>query len=100
MGALITGTAPDLLREHTTGKIDAKALKGPRDQLAQIRAFYLPLRSPELNDIERIRRSVQVRGLSPTRPHHHRSRRGAVDKALTRQQTRIRRSTENFTKAA
>jgi hypothetical protein len=114
LGALITGTAPNLVWEHTPGKIDAavllefvcsklaglpggaaalslaadgtgtalpvwqrsrpctvvldnasahvaKAFKGRRNQLAKIGGdlFYLPPRSPELNDIERIWRSAK-----------------------------------------
>ncbi|MET7726623.1 MULTISPECIES: transposase [Streptomyces] len=155
LGALITGTAPDLVWEHTPGKIDAavllefvcsklaglpggaaalslaadgtgtalpvwrrsrpctvvldnasahvaKAFKSRRDQLAKIGVdlFYLPPRSPELNDIEHIWRSAKYEDY-PQRAHTSiEAIAAAVDNALTRQQTRIRRSTENFTKAA
>ncbi|MGW4984136.1 transposase [Streptomyces mirabilis] len=48
----------------------AKAFKGRRDQLAKIGGdlFYLPPRSPELNDIERIWRSAKYEDY-PQRAH-------------------------------
>ena len=155
LGALVVGTCPDLLWEHTVGKIDAavlleflcsrvaglpggaaalslaadgvgaalpvwrrsrpctvvldnasahvsKAFKGRRDQLAKIgvELFYLPPRSPELNDIERIWRSATYEDY-PQRAHTTVEAIGtAVDQALTRQQTRVQRSATNFTDAA
>jgi len=155
LGALIIGTACDLLWEHTTGKLDAavllefvcsrlaclpggaaaltmaadgigavapvwrrprpctvvldnasthvsRAFKGRLDQLAKIgvELFYLPPRSPELNDIERIWRSAKYEDY-PRRAHTTVEAIGtAVDQALTRQQTRIQRSAMDFTEAA
>jgi transposase len=153
LGALVVGTAPDLLWERTTGTIDAavllefvcrrlaglpggaaaldlaadgapipvwrrhrpctvvldnasahvaKAFKGRRDQLAKIgvELFYLPPRSPELNDIERIWRSAKYEDY-PHRSHTDIEAIGtAVDQALTRQRARLQGSAANFPKAA
>ncbi|MFJ8028865.1 IS630 family transposase [Streptomyces sp. NPDC096311] len=80
----------------------AKAFKGRRDQLARIGVdlFYLPPRSPELNAIERIWRSAKYEDY-PDRAHTSIDAiEAAVDRALTRQQTRIRGSAANFTQAA
>ncbi|MGX4688298.1 transposase [Streptomyces sp. JNUCC 63] len=62
--------------------------------------FYLPPRSPELNDIERVWRSAEYEDC-PHRAHTGIEAIGtAVDQALTRQRTRIQGSAVNFTKAA
>jgi transposase len=145
LGALVVGTDPELLREHTPGKINAavllefvcsrlaglpggagalslaadgvgarlpawrrprpctvvldnasahidKVFKGRREQLARIgvELFYLPPRSPELNDIEHVWRSAKYEDY-PDRAHTSIEAIGtAVDRALTRQRTRIR----------
>ncbi|MCX5182565.1 transposase [Streptomyces sp. NBC_00268] len=155
LGALVVGTGPDPLWEHTRGKIDApvllefvccrlaglpgragvlplaadgvgaqlpvwrhcrpctvvldnasanidKALKDRRDELAKIgvELFYLPSRSPELNDIERVWRSVKYED------YPHRAHTGieaiaaAMDQALNRQRNRIQGSAANFTRTA
>ncbi|MFE9882561.1 transposase [Streptomyces sp. NPDC005784] len=155
LGALVCGTAADLVWQRTEGKIDAgmlldfvckrlaglpggarvldlaadgtgtpmplwcrskpctvvldnasahvaKAFKGRRDQLARIgvELFYLPPRSPELNDIERVWRSAKYEDY-PQRAHTSTDALGAaVDQALTRQRDRIRQSAENLTEAA
>ncbi|WP_053663847.1 transposase [Streptomyces sp. MMG1121] len=68
----------------------AKAFKGRREQLAKIggELFYLPPRSPELNDIERVWRSAKYEDY-PHRAHTSIEVIGtAVDQALTRQKTR------------
>ncbi|MFI6931757.1 hypothetical protein [Streptomyces sp. NPDC050287] len=61
--------------------------------------FYLPPRSPELNDIERIWRSAKYED-DPVRSHTTDAVTTAVDHSLTRQRTRIKGSAANFTKAA
>jgi transposase len=81
----------------------ARVFKGRREDLASIgvELFYLPPRSPELNDIERVWRSAKYEDY-PERAHTTSEAVGlAVDRALTRQRTRInKRSAANFTKAA
>ncbi|MFB9533980.1 transposase [Nonomuraea roseola] len=75
---------------------------GCRDKLAVIRVevFYLPPRSPELNDIERVWRSAKYEDY-PERVHTTNEAIGtAVDQALNRQRARINGSAANFTKAA
>ncbi|AVH60848.1 hypothetical protein C4B68_39655 [Streptomyces dengpaensis] len=80
----------------------ARAFKGRREQLAKIgvELFYLPPRSPELNDIELIWRSAKYEDY-PQRAHTELDAiSAAVDQALTRQRARIQGSAANFTKAA
>jgi DDE superfamily endonuclease len=80
----------------------ARAFKGRRDELAAIGVtlFYLPPRSPELNDIERVWRSAKYEDY-PVRAHTSiEAIAAAVDQALTRQRTRIQGSAANFPKAA
>jgi transposase len=79
----------------------AHAFKDRREELAAVgvRLFYLPPRSPELNDIERIWRSAKYEGY-PVRTHTTVDAIGvAVDQVLTRQCVRIQGSAANFTKA-
>ncbi|MER6567484.1 transposase [Streptomyces sp. NPDC001093] len=69
-----------------------KEFKGCREQLARIgvELFYLPPRSPELNDIERIWRSAKYEDY-PHRAHTSIDAIApAMDQALTRQRTRIK----------
>ncbi len=153
LGALIVGTAPDLLWECTPGKIDAgvllefvcsrlvglpggaaaldlaadgapvpvwrrprpctvvldnasahvaKAFKGRRAQLMRtgVDLFYLPPRSPELNDIERVWRSAKYEDY-PDRAHTGIDAiEAAVDRALIRQQVRVRGLPTHSTQAA
>lgn len=80
----------------------ARAFKGRREELAAIgvELFYLPPRSPELNDIERIWRSAKYEDY-PKRVHTTAGAVGtAVDQALDRQRVRVKGSAANFTKAA
>lgn len=80
----------------------ARAFKGRREELAAVgvELFYLPPRSPELNDIERIWRSAKYEDY-PERVHTTAEAVGnAVDQALARQRTRIKGSATNFSKAA
>ncbi|MFH8663216.1 transposase [Streptomyces afghaniensis] len=149
LGALVVGTGPDLLWEHTPGKIDAKVLlefvccrlaglpggagalalaadgarlaalpavhggagqrlrapgqgvQGPQ-RLAGIgvELFYLPPRSHELNDIERVWRSAKYEDY-PHRAHTSVDAiAAAVDQALARQRTHIQGSAANFTRTA
>lgn len=80
----------------------ARIFKGRREELAAISVelFYLPPRSPELNDIERVWRSAKYEDY-PERVHTTADTVGtAVDHALNRQRTRIKGSAANFTKAA
>jgi transposase len=84
----------------------AGAFKGRREELAALGVdlFYLPPRSPELNDIERVWRSAKYEDY-PVRSHTSTQTIAmAVDEALTRQRTRIRQtakgSATNFTEAA
>lgn len=80
----------------------AKAFKGRRRQLAKIgvELFYLPPRSPELNDIERTWRAAKYEDY-PQRARTSIDAIGeAVDRALARQRDRIRGSAENFSQAA
>ncbi|MFE2971400.1 transposase [Streptomyces sp. NPDC059340] len=80
----------------------ARAFKGRREELAAIgiELFYLPPRSPELNDIERVWRSSKYEDY-PERVHTIvEAVATAVDQALNRQRTRIKGSAADFTKAA
>ncbi|WP_425824703.1 IS630 family transposase [Streptomyces fractus] len=80
----------------------AKVFKGRRRQLAKIGVdlFYLPPRSPELNDIELVWRQAKYEDY-PQRTQTSTDDIGrAVDKALTRRRDRIRTSATNFTQAA
>lgn len=80
----------------------ARAFRGCREELAAVgvEPFYLPLRSPELNDIEREWPSAKYEDY-PERVHTTPEAFGnAVDQALARQPTRVKGSTTNFTKAA
>jgi hypothetical protein len=80
----------------------ARAFKGRREELAAIgvELFYLPPRSPELNDIERVWRSAKYEDY-PERVHTTAEAVAtAVDQALNRQRTRIKGSAADFTKAA
>ncbi|MET7608847.1 transposase [Streptomyces avermitilis] len=80
----------------------ARAFKGRRRQLAKIGVdlFYLPPRSPELNDIELIWRQAKYQDY-PQRAQTSIDAIGeAVDRAMTRQRDRIRQSATNFTRAA
>lgn len=80
----------------------AKAIKGRRPQLAKIGVdlFYLPPYSPELNDIELVWRQAKYQDY-PQRAQTSIDAIGeAVDRAMTRQQDRIRQSATNFTQAA
>ncbi|WP_406396382.1 transposase [Streptomyces sp. NBC_00887] len=77
--------------DNASAHID-KVFKGRREQLAKIgvELFYLPPRSPELNDIEYVWRSAKYEDY-PDRAHTSIEAIGtAVDRALTRQRTRIR----------
>jgi hypothetical protein len=80
----------------------ARAFKGHRRQLAKIGGdlFYLPPRSPELNDIELVWRQAKYQDY-PQRAQTSIDAIGeAVDRAMTRQRDRIRQSATNFTRAA
>ncbi|MFB6776192.1 transposase [Streptomyces sp. NPDC056352] len=80
----------------------ARAFKGRREDLAAIgvELFYLPPRSPELNDIERVWRSAKYEDY-PERVHTTAEAVGtAVDRALNRQRARVQGSAANFIKAA
>ncbi|MCX5588766.1 transposase [Streptomyces erythrochromogenes] len=80
----------------------ARIFKGRREELAAIgvELFYLPPRSPELNDIERVWRSAKYEDY-PERVHTTAEAVGtAVDQALNRQRARIKGSATNFIKAA
>jgi len=80
----------------------ARAFKGRRRQLAKIGVdlFYLPPRSPELNDIELVWRQAKYQDY-PQRAQTSIDAIGeAVDRAMTRQRDRIRQSATNFTRAA
>ncbi|MFF0794919.1 transposase [Streptomyces spiralis] len=80
----------------------AKAFKGRRRQLAKIgvELFYLPPRSPELNDIELIWRQAKYQDY-PRRAHTTTDAIGeAVDRAMNHQRDRIRQSATNLTRAA
>ncbi|MFI6198594.1 transposase [Streptomyces phaeochromogenes] len=62
--------------------------------------FYLPPRSPELNDIELVWRQAKYQDY-PQRAQTSIDAIGeAVDRAMTRQRDRIRQSATNFTRAA
>ncbi|MEU0521375.1 transposase [Streptosporangium sp. NPDC006007] len=80
----------------------ARVFKGRREEPAAIgvELFYLPPRSPELNDIERVWRSAKYEDY-PGRVHTTNEAIGtAVDQALNRQRAHINGSAANFTKAA
>ena len=80
----------------------ARAFTGRRDELAAlgIDLFYLPPRSPELNPIERVWRSAKYEDY-PRRSHTSIDAIAtAVDRALTRQRSRIRGSAPHFVKTA
>lgn len=80
----------------------AKVFKGRREQLSKIgvELFYLPPRSPELNDIEGVWRSAKYEDY-PRRSHTDTEAIGtAVDQGLTRQRIRVQGSAKYFTKAA
>lgn len=79
-----------------------KAFKGRSDQLARIgvELFYLPPRSHDLNDIERVWRSAKYEDY-PHRSHTSVDAiAAAVDQALARQRTHIQGSAANFTRTA
>ncbi|GAB2992116.1 hypothetical protein GCM10023080_067400 [Streptomyces pseudoechinosporeus] len=90
-----------MVLDNASAHLD-KEFKDRREQLAKIgvELFYLPPRSPELNDIERIWRSAKYED------HPHRAHTSndaittAVDQALTRRRTRIQGSAANFTRTA
>lgn len=87
--------------DNASAHID-KAFKGRREQLAKIgvELFYLPPRSPELNDIERVWRSAKYEDY-PHRAHISiEAIAAAVDRALNRQRNRIQGSAANFTRTA
>ncbi|QRX89465.1 MULTISPECIES: transposase [Streptomyces] len=80
----------------------ARLFKGRREELEAIgvHLFYLPPRSPELNLIERIWRSVKyqdmpVRAYTSTTALHT-----AVDQAMTRRATALTPTTEDLLKTA
>ncbi|MFJ7903907.1 transposase [Streptomyces sp. NPDC096198] len=80
----------------------ARVFEGRREGLASIgvELFYLPPRSPELNDIERVWRSAKYEDY-PERVYTTAEAVGtAVDQALVRQRVRVKGSAPNFTKAA
>ncbi|MFI9723519.1 transposase [Streptomyces sp. NPDC052396] len=80
----------------------ARMFKGRREQLAKtgVELLYLPPRSPELNDIERIWRAAKYKDY-PQRVRTSIDAIGqAVGKAMTRQRDRIRESARNVAQAA
>ncbi|MFD5415170.1 transposase [Streptomyces nojiriensis] len=97
-----TGQRAVVPREDNASAHVARPFKGHRAELAAIgvELLYLPPRSPELNDIERVWRSAKYEDY-PERVHTTTETVGtAVDRALNRQRTRIKGSATNFTKAA
>lgn len=80
----------------------AKAFKGRRKQLTKIgvELFYLPPRSPELNDIELVWRQAKYQDY-PQRAQTSTDAIGkAVDQAMNHQRDRIRQSATNRIQAA
>ncbi|MET8630557.1 transposase [Kitasatospora sp. NPDC004669] len=79
----------------------AKAFKGRREQLAKIgvELFYLPPRSPELNDIELVWRQAKYQDY----PHRAQTSTDAIGKAVNQamnhQRDRIRQSATNLSQA-
>ncbi|MFF4410346.1 transposase [Streptomyces sp. NPDC001404] len=80
----------------------SRVFKGRQGQLAKIgvELFYLPPRSPELNDIELVWRQAKYQDY-PQRAQTSTDAIGeAVDRAMLRQRDRIRRTAPHFTQAA
>ncbi|MEU9302007.1 helix-turn-helix domain-containing protein [Streptomyces sp. NPDC048269] len=89
----------DTLR-HKADPVLQQAARAQLEDLHGVEIFYLPPRSPELNDIERVWRSAKYEDY-PERVHTTAEAVGtAVDQALERQRARIKGSAANFTKAA
>ncbi|MEU9111305.1 transposase [Streptomyces sp. NPDC048483] len=80
----------------------AKVLKGRRDELAAIgvHLFYLPPRSPELNRIERVWRSVKYEDMPVRAYTTTNALRTAVDRAMTRRAAELTPTTSDSLKPA
>ncbi|WP_107426155.1 transposase [Streptomyces milbemycinicus] len=87
-------------RDRVVGGGRVPSFEAPPRPGVGVGLFYLPPRSPELNDIERVWRSVKYEDY-PERVHTTAEAVAtAIAQTLNRQRTRIKRSAANFTKAA